>query len=239
MAAKSSSIRVVARPRWFSTAVMLLLVGVAGAGFLGFQAFQGTEPNPPLGYGLMALGVVLAGVVVVGFARLREELTVDHNGIERNARGAITKISWSEPHDYFYVALDSSGGPATNKATLRASDGRRVDLIEVIQSDSSVVRVPAVVEQFSTKSLWPRVQKQLEEGQEVAFGPIVVDSKSVRFGETKFSRAEPLSVRVTKGEIQVGVGGEWQSTATQLLEVPNYPTFLRAIGQITQARAPG
>lgn len=232
-------IRGTSHPRWFTAAeVVVVLAGVA-AGFAGFDALRRFPPNPTVGYaGLGAFGVALVAAILLAVLTKRE-LVVDSQGIEERSRGKSVRIQWSEPHELYYRAMATPGTTSLERLTLKASDGRQIDVDEVSVPDNPDANAARVVEHYSTAATWSRVQEQLEAGEEVSFAAATMSQKTLRIGTVTHAMDKPVCFQVEKGLLRVGSEGKWLDSQVRACDVANYPSLLRAIGQVSTARPPG
>ncbi len=228
------------RPKWFAPAAALLVLAAAGGLVAGYDALGAAEPNTSLGWG--AVGGAVGALVLAGLLALatRKEIKVDAKTITvRSGLGQSVKIEWSEPHDYYYLAVSDSSTPSVEKARVQTPDGRRIDVDETILPEFPRANVPGLVERYSAAANLPKIKARLEEGEDVEFGPVSMSVGHVKIEDTSHSVEESLVLHIKRGCLQVGVDGEWVATKVSVHDVANYPCLLRVIGQLTQARPPG
>ena len=233
-------VHVTTHPRWILPVSLALgVIGVGGA-LVGYGAFDSVTPNKTVGYAAWATCVVALAAMAAIRAFTKRALIIDDDGIEIRARGGdATRIRWSEPHDFYYLAVDGSATPAADKASVRTSDGRRIDVTPIPVPDKPNVHVPKLVDQYSTKATWPRIQARLHTGEDIEFGVIRLNDKRIEVGSQAYATEPPVSLQVEKGHLQVGADGSWTASGISILDVANYACLLKAIGQATQARPPG
>jgi hypothetical protein len=227
------------RPTWFGAfAVAAALVGLAG-GFAAYDALHPYKPNMTVGgAGLAALALALGSLLgVATFAR--RQLRIDSGGIQARAGlGDLVRIGWSEPHDLFYEAIGTEGALVVLELSIRASNGRRIDVGTIRAQGKPNTNVPKLVEQQSVAASWPRMQARLEAGDDVQLGAVRVSRQRLRIGALEVPMDRPISLQVEQGKLKVGAEGTWTASEVAIREVANYACLLRAIGQTTQARPP-
>jgi len=238
-AARKVLVEGVSRPEWVGPVGGLLgLLAMAGA-FGGYVGLSGMPANPTLGWGGIGALVVAVTLAALVISRTKRELRVDREGITmRVGSGEPVQIQWSEPHDYYYREVTGSSTPSVVKARLETADGRRIDLDAVKLADYPNANVPALAEQHSTTANLATIKAKLEAGEEVEFGPLRLTSDRIAFGEHSHAREKGLVLNIEEGRVEVGIDGGWISSGVSVHEVANYPSLLRAIGQIRRARAP-
>ncbi len=225
-------------PRWFAPLASLLVVATLGAGFVGFDALNREAPNPSIGWGGLGAAATAVLAVIALASRTKRELTVDADGIEARVGGKTTRIRWAEPHDYCFRSIAAGGTPTVQTALIRTSDGRTIAVDDIDVPGHANAGVPRLVEQHSTAANWPKLKARIEHGEDVEFGPVSVSHERIKVGSHTFPKDRPISLQVDKGLIQVGADGTWTNSGVAVRDVANYPCLLRAIGQVTQARAP-
>lgn len=227
-------------PRWFG-AVGALVTLVAAVGlFAGIGALRATPQNSTFGIvGIVGFVVAIAGLVGLGKLVARE-LVVDEDGIESRTRaGAVTRIRWSEPHDFHYRAMAPVGLakamlPKIQKVSVRAPDGRRIDIDNVRVRGAGGrgnfnAELPELVQRYSTAANWPRIVARLRAGEDVAFGKLRMNIERVQVGAVSLPLGRPLAVRVVDGRIELQAEGKWFASKVWVRQVANYPCFLRAL----------
>jgi hypothetical protein len=163
----------------------------------------------------------------------RRELRIDRDGIQQRVRGKTTLIRWTEPHDFCYRAVAVPADPASEKVTVRTGDGRKIDVDTVPIAGQPGVRLPTLVEKYSTTTNWPKIQARLKAGENVEFGAVQVNQQRVLVGELSYPRERPITLQIERGQIQIGAEGTWVTSNVSFRDVANYPCLLRAIGQVT------
>ncbi|MBI4704075.1 MAG: hypothetical protein HY744_23445 [Deltaproteobacteria bacterium] len=230
----------VARPRWFAPlGASMGLVALVGA-FVGYDGFG--RPQPDASVGGAGLGVLLAAIAVVlaVATATRREIRIDGEGIDvRIGRGEPTRIRWSEPHDFFCLAVSGTVAATVEKARLQTADGRRIDVDNWRLPGSPAAGLPRLVEQYSTAASWPKIEARLDAGEEVGFGAVKVSRERILLGERSHPMDKGLALQLDQGRLRVGAGGKWEASDVCVRDVANYPCLLRAIGQVSQARPPG
>ncbi len=231
--------RGIGRPGWFAAfGFTAFMIAVAG-GFVGMDALRGPMTNTSLGVmGIGVLAAALAALYMVN-AMTRTEVQVDADGVELKLRGKVTRIRFSEPHDVYYREIGTESTPVVKKVSVKASDGRLIDVNIVSVPGSPNMHVPKLVEQKSVAAQWPKIQTRVAAGQDVSFGAARVAAGQLHIGGQSYPLDRPISLQVEQGKLKVGAGGKWTATDVRVLDVANYTCLLRAIGQITQAQPPG
>ena len=228
------------RPKWFvAVAALAALVGLAG-GFVGWDAVNGIAPNSTTaaaGFGTLAGAILL---VLAARHLSTRRLVIDIDGIEvRGTLGKSVRIHWSEPHDFFYLSITETAVPVVEKASVRASDGRCIDVDNVEVPGKANAAVPKVAEQYSTAANWPKIRARIEAGEEVSFGPVSMSKESIRIGDATHSLERRVTLQMNQGKVKVGTEGKWRMSDVLVRDVANYPSLLKAIGQVSQALPPG
>ncbi len=228
------------RPKWFAPATALLVLVAAGGLLAGYDALNAAEPNTALAWG--GIGGAVSALALAGllFLSSRKEIKVDAKALTvRSGLGKPVRIEWSEPHDYYYLAVSDSSTPSVEKARVQTLDGRRIDVDETVLPEFPRANVPGLVERYSAAANLPKITARLEAGEDVDFGPVSMSVGKMKIEDTAHSVEESLVLHIKRGCLQVGVDGEWVSTKVSVHDVANYPCLLRVIGQLTQARPPG
>ncbi len=225
-------------PRWFYVFAALVVVGAIAAGFVGYDALSRGAPDPTLGWGGVAVAAAAVVAIVLVSSMVKQELTVDADGVEERRRGRTTRIRWSEPHDLYYRAFDASGTPAVARATVQTQDGRRILIDAVNVQGGANVNVPKLVEQYSSTANTSKIQARIDGGEDVSFGVVTLNAKELKLGQKAFELDGPVTLQVERGEIKVGAKGTWVQSHVSVRDIANYACLLRAIGQVTHARAP-
>lgn len=240
MATQAPLIEASSRPRWFQLVVAIAaLLALAGV-YLGWDATSGIHPNSRMqtvGFGMVA-GAIIVTVLLRHLVTRR--IIVDLDGIEvRSAGGKTTRIQWSEPHDFFYLSITETAVPVVERATVRTSDGRSIEVENFDIPGKPNAAVPKVVEQYSTSSNWPKIRARIEAGEEVSFGPIVMSKLQIKIGDSTHSLERRVTLQMNHGKVKVGTEGKWRETDVHVRDIANYPSLLKAIGQVAQALPPG
>jgi hypothetical protein len=227
-------------PRWFAPlGAVLVLGGLLGA-FAGYDAMRSEPMNAKVAYGgLGTLAFALLAVFAVS-AFTKREITVDGEGIDVRTRGGKTMhIDWSEPHDFYYRGIVASGMPTVEKVTLTTEDGRRIDVDSVSVQGNPNACVPKVIEQYSTAAMWPKIQARLAAGEEVRFGAVTMSREKIKIGPLTHSLEKRVTLQIEAGKLKIGTEGKWLQSEVGVSDVANYPSLLKAIGQVSQALPPG
>jgi hypothetical protein len=232
------TLRGTCHPRWFTVFAAVAVVGAIASAFAGYDALSRAAPDTKTGWSALgAAGAAVIAVIVVS-TLVKRAIIIDADGIEEKRRGRSVRIRWSEPHDLYYRAFDGSGTPTVETATLTTADGRRIEVEQMnLQGDTST-KVPKLVEQYSSTALLPRVHARLNDGDSVPFGAVTLSRDELTVGTVSCSMDGPVTLQVEQGEIKVGAKGSWQASHVSVRDVANYAVLLRAIGQVTHARAP-
>ncbi|HET6582194.1 MAG TPA: DUF6585 family protein [Nannocystaceae bacterium] len=220
-------------PRWFGgVGAAFVLVGALGF-FAGIDALRASPPRTVIGIVGIGSLVVLVAVLVVAAKLVRRRLIVDKDGIEVRMRsGEVMRIRWAEPHDFYFRALATAG---VTKASVRAADGRRIDVDSVRVRGTPNAGVPAFVEQCSTAANWPKISARLGAGEDVQFGKVRLSNERVQVGRTALPLDRPIEVRVHNGKIELKGAGKWFVSDVWVRQVANYPCFLRALAERTKS----
>jgi hypothetical protein len=212
-------------PRWYGgVGALIVLVGAVGL-FSGIDALRASPPSTAFGIvGIGGFVVAIAIMAVVGKLVARR-LIVDADGVEVRTRGGdVTRIRWSEPHELYTRAI----GGSLKKVSVRAPDGRRIDVDSVRVPGNPNAGVPAFVEHRSTAAAWPAIAAQLAAGQDVAFGKKVRLSRArVQIGRTSIAREARIAVRVHQGKLELK--GARGSASIWVRQVANFPCLMRAL----------
>jgi len=227
------------RPGWFTAAaVLVVLAGIAGA-FVGYDALSKPQPNTTVGYGGMAALVAAIAIALLLSIVTKQELEVGTKGIKvKKGFGQPVEIAWSEPHDYYYLAVSGASTPSVERASLRTADGRRIDVADVKLPEHPEARVPALVEQYSTAANLPKIREQLDADEDVDFGAVRLNGERIEIGDVSQPMKDGIVLQIERGLIRVGCAGKWTATKVSARDVANYPCLLRAVGQISQALPP-
>lgn len=232
-------LRVLSYPKWYTPATVVLLLLALAAGFLGYQSTAGVTVPRELGTPSWIV-LALALLALIGArAMTRRELTIDADGIEVKAAGKSTRIAWEEPHQFQYRSVTDAGTPEAVTARIVAPDGRTIDVDDTADPENERVRAPKLADQYSTTANWPKIRARVQEGEDVAFGPVRLNKERLQIGEHSFATSNGISLQVEKRLIRVGAEGKWIDSGVSVLDVMDYPCLLRAIGQVTSARPPG
>lgn len=236
MATKAAPlIETASRPRWFQLiAAVGVIVALAGA-YIGWDATSGIHPDSTkqaAGFGTVAGAIVL---VLVIRQLVTRKLLIDLDGILVGS----TRIQWSEPHDFFYLSITETAVPVVEKVLLRTADGRSIEVENIDVPGKPNAAVPKVVEQYSTASNWPKIRARIEEGEEVSFGPVSMSKQQLKVGDATHSLERRVTLQMNHGKVKVGTDRKWIETDVQVRDVANYPSLLKAIGQVAQALPPG
>ena len=187
---------------------------------------------------MAALGLAIAIAVLLSVAT-KQELQIGTKGIKvKKGFGQPVEIIWSEPHDYYYLAVSGASTPSVESASLRTEDGRRIDVTDVKLPEHPEARIPALVEQYSTAANLPKIREQLDADEDVDFGAVRLNRERIEIGNVSQPMEDGIVLQIDKGLIRVGCAGKWTSTKTPVRDVANYPCLLRAVGQISQALPP-
>lgn len=240
MASGPSVLKGTSHPRWFMPlGAVLVLIGLVGA-FAGFDAMRSEPVNSKIAYGgLGTLAAAILGTIGVSMFT-RRELTVDGEGIESRTRGGKpVRIDWSEPHDFYYRGIVTSGMPTVEKVTVTTEDGRRIDVDNVNVPGNPNAGVPKVIEQYSTAAMWPKIQARLAAGEDVKFGAVTMSKEKIQIGALTHSLVKRVTLQIEGGKLKIGTEGKWLQSEVWVRDVSNYPSLLKAIGQVAQALPPG
>lgn len=225
-------------PKWFFVFAGLAVVAAIGAGFVGYDALSRAAPDPVFGWTGVGVAAALALAIFVVRMFVKSDISVDGDGVEMVRRGTSTKIRWAEPHDLYYRAFDGSGTPTVEKLTLSTPDGRRIEVDQVATQAGGNTNVPKLIEQYSSTANTPRLVARLDEGERVEFGAVSLSRSELVVGDHKVAMDGPVTLQIEAGQIKIGAKGGWTSSHVDLRNVANYACLLRAIGQVTHARAP-
>lgn len=228
------------RPRWFQLVAAIGAVAALAGAYIGWDATSGIYPNSTKA--AAGFGTVAAAFIVVLLVRQlsTRRILIDLDGIEVSSPGGKpTRIQWSEPHDFFYLSITETAVPVVEKAVVRAGDGRSIEVENFEIPGKPNAAVPKVVEQYSTASNWPKIRGRLEAGEEVSFGPVSMSKQQIKIGDTTHSLERRVTLQMDHGKVKVGTEGKWRVTDVQVRDVANYPSLLKAIGQVAQALPPG
>jgi hypothetical protein len=235
-----SVIRGTNHPRWFAPVAAVIVLAGLVAGAIGFDATRSATPDSALGWGGLGAFAVAVVAATVLASWTRRELVVDGEGVELRGRGsAAVRIRWQEPHDFLYRGFKGTGVPEVQHVTVRAPDGRSIEVERVSVPGNPNARVAKVVEQFSTAANWPKIQARLQAGEEVGFGAVQMSNEVIRIGSKSHSLAKRVTLQIEVGKLKVGTEGKWTTTEVGLEQVANYPCLLKGIGQVAQALPPG
>ena len=117
-------------PRWFTPFAALSGLLILASGFAAYDGIA-VSHNNPVGYGgALATAVIITALVVVN-KKSRIELLANSEGIEQHKGGRTTKIKWSEPHEFYYVAFSDTQTPAVEVARIKTTDGREIDVVDM------------------------------------------------------------------------------------------------------------
>ncbi len=227
------------RAGWFSPVAALLAVSAMAGGFLAYDGLGKAVPKPTQGYagvGVLVVALVVGGLLLV---MTRRELKVDIDEIWMHAGfGKPVTIRWAEAHDYYYRQIDDGSTPSVEKARVLTPDGRRIDVDSVELPEFPNANVPSLVERYSTAANLPRIEKRIEEGEEVSFGDVRISDGKIHIEELSHDLEDRIVIHIEEGRLRVSAAGKWVMTQLPVRSVPNFPCLLRIIGQVKHVRSP-
>jgi uncharacterized protein DUF6585 len=235
MAEAIPTLRGMTHPRWYGgVGAFVVLLGAIGL----FGGIDGLRASPQkLGLGIAGIGafVVSIAIMVLVSKLVRRELTVDGEGVQvRTKKGVLTRIRWDEPHDLYLraiapVGLAKAAMPSMQKVSVRAPDGRRIDVDDVRIPGNPNAGVPELASRCSTAASWPRISARLDAGEDVDFGVLRLSRTRVRIGSKELPLTELSGTRVDKGELEI-LGANGRSFGkVWVRNVANYPSLMRAL----------
>jgi len=235
----SKGVQGATRPPWSVPLAVALLLAALAAAFVGYDALTKPLPDTAWGWRALAAATVVAVLAALVLTMTKRELKVDRDSItQRVGFGKPVRIRWSEPHDYYYLAVTGSSTPSVERARVQTPDGRHIDVDGAKVPGFPNAKVPALVERYSTAANLPKLEERLEAGEEVSFGALRLSRARLYIEERSHCIEGGLVLNLERGLIRVGVSGKWFPSKVAVRAVANYPCLLRVIGQITRARAP-
>lgn len=220
-------------PQWYGPLGALVVLVGALFFFAGIDALL--EDPPSTVFGIVAIGGFVVGVAIIALVSklVARRLIVDKDGVEvRSKSGNALRIRWAEPHELYTRAIDSAvpltSMGAVKKVSVRAADGRRIDVDDVRVPGNPNAGIPAFVDHCSTAALWPSIAARLAAGEDVAFGKKVSVSRArVRIGGTSIARDAPIAVSVHQGKLELK--GARGTSTIWVRQVANFPCLMRAL----------
>ena len=194
--------------------------------FFGFS-----QPNVTAGIVAGCIEIASTIIALRYVSRSIITIKVDHNGITKTKDGQSITIHWQEPHELWYDATElwytviPIG--TTIQTRITTPDGR------CIQVELAQIKHQNTIFYYNQLHILPYLQKQLNVGKTLHFGPVILDKHFIKINEEDYSLYELEKTDIEQGFLKLKLRDQWFSTKIRLKDIPNFSSLYSLINQGT------